>query len=109
MVQRQFGTWKNSPAELASIAVAKQNVFARKRAALLRNVAIGEQPNYRGNFMGVSGRMNLGAVHFFRLCYTLQEQDHGAAHGGDVDRLVGGIQNEHRFLHQGSTTGSYDW
>jgi hypothetical protein len=41
VIQRQFRARKNSAAELAGIAVAQQNVFAGKRAALLWNVPIG--------------------------------------------------------------------
>ncbi len=40
VIQRQLRSRKRAPAELASIAVAQQNIFARKRAALLRNVPV---------------------------------------------------------------------
>lgn len=71
MVQRQFRTGKNSPAELASIPVSQQNVFPRKRPALLRNMPIGQQTNHRRHLVRVRRRMHFRAVHFLRLRYAL--------------------------------------
>ena len=45
-------------------------------------------------------------MHFFRLRHALQQQHHGAAHSRYVNGLVGCVQNQHRFLHQGSAPGS---
>src|SRR2546430_12192133 len=106
MVERQFRAGEQAAAELASIPVAQQNVLARKRAALLGDMPISQQANYRWDLMRMGRRMHLGAVQLFRLGYTLQHQNHGTAYCGDIDGLVGSIQDEHRFLHQGCATGN---
>ena len=51
--------------------------------------------------MGVRGGMNLGAVDLFRLRNALEKQNHRAAHGGNVDGLVGCIQDQNGLLHEG--------
>jgi hypothetical protein len=43
--------------------------------------------------------MDMSVVDFFGLCHTLDHQDHGAAHGRNVDGFKGGIQNQNRVLH----------
>jgi hypothetical protein len=100
MVQRQLRTRKNPPTELAGIPVPQQNVFPRKRAALLRNVPIGKQPNYRRDFVRMRRRMHFGAMHFLRLRNSLKEQHHGPANRRHIDGLIRRIQHEHRLLHQ---------
>src|SRR5271154_7467431 len=49
VVEGEFGSRQGRAAELASVAVAQQNVLARKRAALLRDVPVGEQADHGWN------------------------------------------------------------
>ena len=67
VVERKLRAWKYAPSELARVAVAQQNVFPRKRAALLRNMPVRKQSNHGGNSMGMSRGMHFRAVHLFRL------------------------------------------
>src|SRR5256885_7716376 len=53
MVQGQLRAGEHSTAELTRVAVSQQYVFSRKRPALLRNVAVRQQPNYGWNAMRV--------------------------------------------------------
>src|ERR1700739_2788199 len=71
VIQSQFRTRKNLAAELARIAIAQENILSRKRAALLRNMAVGQKPNDRRNLVRVRGRMNFRAVQFLRLSDAL--------------------------------------
>src|SRR5208337_5114924 len=57
MVQSQLRTRKDLAAKLAGIAVAQKNILAGKRAALLRNVSVGQQPNHGGNFVRMGRRV----------------------------------------------------
>ena len=88
-------------AELAGVAVPQQNIFPRKRARLLRDVPICQQPNHGGHFDGSRSRVYLRMVDLFRLGHSLEHQDHGAAHGCNIDGLEGSVQNEDRLLHDG--------
>ncbi len=73
MVQRQFRTWENLPAELAGIAIPQKNILPGQRAALLRNMPIGEQSDHRRNFMGMRGGVHFRVVQFFGLRYAFQQ------------------------------------
>jgi hypothetical protein len=66
-------SWENSTAELASVSVSQQNVFPRKRPALLRNVPVRQQPNHRRDSMGMRRRVHFRAMHFFGLSHPLQK------------------------------------
>jgi len=103
MVQRQFRTRKDPSAELAGIPVSQQNVFPRKRTALLWNVPVGQQTNHRWHFVRMCRRVHLRAVHLLSLRHALQQQNHRPANSRNIDRFVRRIQYEHRLLHQRCT------
>src|SRR5258708_11815677 len=70
---------------------------------MLRNVPVRQQPDYRRHSVRMRSGMHFGVVHLFGLCHALQHQDHRAPDCGNVDRLVCGVQDEDRFVHQGRT------
>jgi hypothetical protein len=55
VVESQFRTRKNPPAELARIAISEQDILSRKRTALLRNVAVSKQANHGRHFVSMRG------------------------------------------------------
>src|SRR5271156_845108 len=67
VIQRQLRSRERPRAELASISVAQQNVLPRKRAALLRNVPVTQQPNHRRHLNRFLRGMYFGVVGFFGL------------------------------------------
>ncbi len=101
VIQRQFRRRKNSPAKLAGIVIPQQNVFSRKRASLLRNVPIRQQPNYRRHLQRRRAGAHFRSVQLFRLSHSLKQQHHCPAHRRHIDRLKRRVQHQHRFLHYG--------
>src|SRR5580704_1058893 len=91
VIKRQLRRRKRTRAELARIPVTQQNVLARKSAALLRNVPVSQQTNYRRHRNGSRTGMYYRSVAFFRLRHALEHQDQRATHCRHVDRLEGGI------------------
>jgi len=101
MVERQFGGGELVAAELAGIAVAQEDVFAGKGASLLGDMAVAEQADHRRRQHGMRGGMNFRGVDLLGLSHALEHQDQRAANAGDVDGLVGCVQDEHGQLHHG--------
>jgi hypothetical protein len=101
VIQRQFRRRKNSPAKLAGIVIAQQNIFSRQSASLLRNVPVRQQPNYRRHFQGRRAGAHFRSVQLLGLRHSLQQQHHRAAHRRHIDRLERCVQHQHRFLHHG--------
>jgi hypothetical protein len=99
VVESQLRSGKLVAAELAGIAVAQKNVLARKRPALLGNMTVRKQANHRRHMHGLGGGVHLGGVSLLGLSNAFQHEHQGAAHGGDVDRLEGSVQNQNRGLH----------
>ncbi len=99
MVQGQLGRGKVPVAELAGIAVAQQDILARKRARLLRDVPVGEQADHRRHTHTVGRGVHFLVVMLLGLRHTLQHQHQCATHSRHIDRLERGIQHQHRLLH----------
>ena len=70
---------------------------------------VAKQANHRRNLNGLSGRVHFGVVGFLGLRHAFQHQDQGAPHGGNVDRLEGGVQNQHGSLHHRRAAGGQAW
>src|SRR6202167_6376493 len=81
MVEREFRSGQRVTAKLASIAIAQQNVFSRKRAALLWDMAVGQKPNHRKHLNRLLRSMDFGVICFFRLSYAFEHQNQSASHG----------------------------
>lgn len=101
MIQRQLRRRKHTPAELASIVIAKQNVLARKRPGLLGNVTVGQEADHRGNLHGARGGVDFPVMQLLGLSDTLEQKHHGASHGGYIDGLEGRVQDQDGLLHNG--------
>src|ERR1700753_3362412 len=99
MIEGEFSRRQNNPAVLAAITVTEQDVLARKGARLMGDAPILEQANDRRHRNAQQGSMQDGALLLFRLGHTLQNQDQRPASPTNIDRLVGGVQHQHRFLH----------
>ena len=96
VVEREFARGQHGVAVLAGIAVAQQNVFAREGAALMRDAAVLEQPDHRGQAHGHAGGVQEVSVLFFGHGHALEHEHEGAAGGADIDGLVGGVEHKHR-------------
>src|SRR5229473_699298 len=79
VIQSQLGAQQSPPAELAGVAVTQQNVLPRKRAALLRDVPVGQQANHRRHLQRPRRGMELCVVVLLDLGHALEHQHHGAA------------------------------
>jgi hypothetical protein len=84
--------------ELASVAVAQQQVLSREGARLVGNAPEFQQPDDGRDTNCHPRGMNEAAVVFFCGRHAFQDEDQRAADGSDVNGLVGSIQYEHRFL-----------
>src|SRR5262249_38421997 len=58
VIERQFRAGKHCSAELARVAISQQNILSRKRAALLRNMSVSQQPDDRWHSVGMRGGMH---------------------------------------------------
>ena len=94
VVQRQFARRKNSQAILAGIAVANKNVLSRECAALVRDAAVLEQPDHRGQPHGDTRRVKKMSVLFFGHGHALQYKHERAPGRADVNRLIRSVQDE---------------
>jgi hypothetical protein len=75
MVQRQFTRRQHRGAILAGISVAQQDVLPRERPALMRNAAVLEQADHRGQAHGHAGRVQKVPILFFRHGDAFEHQD----------------------------------
>ena len=96
VVERQLARHEDFAAVLAGIAVAKQDIFSRKGPALVRNSAVFKQADYRGDSQCQAGGMQIMAVLLFGHRDTFEHEHNSAAGCANIDRLVGGVQNQHR-------------
>src|ERR1700739_339686 len=71
VVKRQFGGRECASAKLAGISVSQQNVLARKGAALLRDMAIGEKPDHRRYLNRFRSGVHFGVIGLFGLSDAL--------------------------------------
>lgn len=101
VVESKLRRRKCTAAELAGVAVAQQDILARKSAALLRNVPVAEQANHRGDLNFLRSGMHFGVIGFFGLRDAFQEQNERAANGRHVDWLERSVEDEHGRLHDG--------
>jgi len=99
MVERELRSRQRVTAKLAGIAIAQQNVFSRKRAALLRDMAVGQKPNHRRHLNRLLRSVDFGVICFFRLSYAFEHQDQSASHGRDIDGFESCVQHQYGRLH----------
>ena len=109
MVQRQFAGVESSQAILARIAVAHQNVFARKRPRLMRNAAIFEQADHTGHTHGLPCGMDLRVGVLLRRRHAFQHQHQRPARRANIDRLVARIQDKNRSYEGVAALVPDDW
>jgi len=98
MIQRQLGGVERLQAILASVTVAHQDVLARQRASLMRNAAVFEQADHAGHSQSVTGRVNVAARMLLGRGNPLQHQHQRAARRAHVDRLIAGVEHQHRTV-----------
>ena len=98
VVQRKFAGGQRSAAILAGVAVAQQNIFPRQSPRLVRDPAILQQTDDRGHAHRKARGVQEVSVLFFGHGDALQHQHDGAARRTNVDRLVGGVQHQHRLM-----------
>ena len=82
--------WRNT----GRCSVAQQDIFARKRAALMRNAAVLEQTNHRRQTHSHAGRVQEVSILFFGHSHALEDEHEGAARGADIDRFVRSVQHQ---------------
>ncbi len=95
VIEGQFAGRQHGGAVLAGVAIAQQNVLARKSAALVWDTAILQQTNDRGHTHGDARGVEEVSIFLFGHGHAFENQDEGTAGGADIDRLIGGIQDEH--------------
>src|SRR4029079_19341923 len=91
MVKGQITCGENNAAILAGVAIPQENVLPRKSTALMRNSPVLQKAYYRRNADYHTRRMQKMAVLLFRHRDAFEDEDHGAAGGAHVDRLIGGV------------------
>src|SRR5579883_1669904 len=98
VVECEFGRGKGAVAILASVAVAHEDVLAREGASLVRDTAIFEQANDGREPQGGTGGVDGEAGFLFGRRHALQNEHKGAPRSTDIDRLIAGVEDQHRFL-----------
>jgi hypothetical protein len=98
VVEREFARRHYPVAVLAGVAVAHQDVLAGERAGLVRNAAVFEQANDRGDAQVPAGGVHRVLRHLFGRGNALENKHQGAARGADIDGFVTRVQHEHGFL-----------
>ena len=83
-------------AVLAGVLVPDQNVLARNRAHLAGNAAVLQQADHGGDGQALRRRVHAALASFLCGRHPLDEQDQGAPHRAHMDRLVAGVQDQHR-------------
>src|ERR1700676_268016 len=68
---------------------------------------VSEQSNHRGHPVRMRRGVHFDVMQFFGLRHALQHQYHRAPYRCYVDRLVRGVQHQHRLLHQRHAAGRY--
>src|SRR5919112_1428336 len=99
VVERQFGRRELPSAVLAGRVVAQQNVLARERAALVRDVYVLDQAYHRRGVHRYPRRVEHVAVVLLHARDALKYHHDGPALGADVHRLVRGVQDENTSGH----------
>src|SRR5262245_21483030 len=62
----------------------------------MRNTAVLEQPDNRGDTEGETSRLQEMSVLLFGHGHYLEHKNNRAASRADIDRLIGSVQHEHR-------------
>lgn len=93
VIQRQLGSGEHPRAKLARVPVAQQNILPRKRAALLRNMPVAQEANYRRHLHRILRGVYARRIRFFRLRHALQQQHQRAPHSRHIDGFEGRVQN----------------
>src|SRR5579884_2690804 len=97
VIEGQVTRWQRLMAVLAGIAVAHEDVLARKGTGLVRNAPVFEQAYDRRHAQMLPCRMNVRFALLLGGGDALQHQHQRAAGRAHVDRLITGIQNEDRL------------
>ena len=94
VVKRHLPGRHGAMAILARIAIAHEDILARKCPRLVRNTAVFQQSNHRRNVQASPSGVNLRRSHFFSRGDTLQNEHQRAAGCADIDWLVTRVQNQ---------------
>src|SRR5436305_11915782 len=93
VVERQLRGRELTTAVLAGRVVAQQNVFARERAALVRDVYVLDEPYDRRGVHGDARRVEHVAVVLLHAGDALEDHHDGTSLGANVHRLIRGVQD----------------
>ncbi len=88
MIERELGGRQRPMAILAGIAVAHQNVLARKSPSLVRDAPVFEQPDHGRNANRMTRRMNVRLRFLLGGCDALQHQHQRAPRRANVDGFI---------------------
>ena len=93
VVKRQLLRRKHSPAVLAGVVIAQQDVLAREALSLKRNVDVFDEPDDGWQQHREPRRVEPSRRTLFGMRHTFEDQHHGSARSADVDRLKGCVEN----------------
>ena len=72
MIEREFRTGEYTSAKLAGVPVTEQDILSGKRSALLRDMPVGQQANYRRHAVRMRCGVNFGGMELFGLRYSFE-------------------------------------
>ena len=100
MIERQLGRRQHFAAILASVVIAQENIFARQALALKRDVNVFNEANDRRRRHRKARRMQPVVQRaFFGVRHAFQNEDDGATHGANVDRLKRCVEYQNAHVH----------
>ena len=100
VIERQLGRRQHFAAILAGVVIAQENIFARQALALKGDVNVFDEANDRRRRHRKARRMQPVVQRaFFGVRHAFQNEDDGATHGANVDRLKRCVEYQNARVH----------